>query len=124
MKMNFKKCDSCKKTEAGSCTNCNDNPLKSGESGMNEIDRMVKLAFGAREKREEDEPLSFGTVHRFTETGIQQTEHSILDEEAYNEAVKIERERNKPKKNLTEAEIDEEIQEALGKTENDQGKYL
>ncbi len=116
----YENCEGCN----GECKTCYVKNESVGESGMNDIDNMVQGAFGPREKREEDEPLSCGIVHRFTETGIRQTEHSILDERAFDEAVKVERERNKPKKNLTEAEIDEEIQEALGKREYDQGKYL
>lgn len=102
MKRNLDICEACSQ-RAGSCTSCSDNPLKNKGEKMTGLDKKVQAAFTENYKQPDSEDDSgFEMVYRVTDTGIEQTPHSKLDEKVYLESQ--EKETIEETKNLSVAE--------------------
>lgn len=102
----YENCEDC----SGQCSTCYVKNENKGVSQMTiDIDRGVEEAFNKPYQKPKSEDSGFEAVYHFTKDGIEQTSASLEDEKVYDEEVKKEKERNKPKKILTEAEKDEGI---------------
>ncbi len=120
MKLDYTTCNTCKK-RAGACTECSSNPLEhKGEKSMSVLDKRVDEAFGESEKPEIKDERPVQIVYTIGKDGqLIETEQSKRDQLAYEKEKKEE---------IVEAaddlSLDGQIQEALGKREYDETKYL